>query len=72
MKRRPIQNRWADILHKSFVAGCVGLTLYGMLIVGTRSYYYFTQIKPKRLEEQRIREEQENVEMEDTAPTLKL
>lgn len=48
-----------DLFHKGFVFGCVGLTLYGMLIVGTRAHAYFTQIKPQRLEERRLLAEQE-------------
>lgn len=76
MKKLPQAGRFADVLHKSFVTTCVGVTLFGMLFVGERIHNYFTVIKPTRLEERKQLEPKENTDLEtevaDIAETLKL
>lgn len=43
-------NRLADKLHKGFVVGCIGMTLYGSYLLGLRVHRYFTVIRPAKLE----------------------
>lgn len=65
--------RWVDVLHKGFVLTCVGVTLYGMVIVGARTYNYFTYIKPQREEERRrLEAATENKNFEADSPDIAL
>lgn len=54
MHKKPKPNHILDKLHKGFVYGCVGLTLYGTYLLGWRFYRYFTVIKPLKDEKDLI------------------
>lgn len=73
MKKFAKTGRLADTFHKGFVVTCIGLTLYGMLIVGTRAHAYYTQLKPQRLRERELADKEAlEQEQTDDAETLKL
>lgn len=76
MRKLPQTGRLADILHKSFVLTCAGVTLFGISFVGERTYTYFTKTKPARLLEQKQLEAKEievnETEVQDIAETLKV
>ncbi|KAI8435907.1 hypothetical protein MSG28_004094 [Choristoneura fumiferana] len=41
------RNLLYDKLHKSAVLVCIGLTLYGTVILGDHAYKYFKYVKPR-------------------------
>lgn len=57
-----------DKLHRGFVITCIGMTTYGMYLLGWRVHRYFTVIKPmKEQAELKMIQEGSN----DNAPTLR-
>ena len=44
MKRRFTLDRVFDKVHQGLVWGCVGLTIYGLALVGLRVHRYYTVI----------------------------
>jgi hypothetical protein len=48
MKKYSKPRAFVDKLHKGFVLGCVGLTVYGLFLLGLRAERYFTVIRPQR------------------------
>lgn len=62
------KNQIYDILHKSVVSICMGITVIGFGYISYRGYKYFTEIKPNLKAEQlrRIKESQDD----DTAEVI--
>lgn len=48
MKKFPSTSRILDKIHRGVVIACIGLTLYGTVLLGNRAYRYFTVVKPQR------------------------
>lgn len=81
MKRLPKPRAFLDTLHKGFVLSCVGLTFYGLFLLGLRAERYFTVIRPQRelketeLKNQLLSEGRAPIDpslMNDQAPELKI
>ncbi|XP_055693391.1 uncharacterized protein LOC129795885 [Lutzomyia longipalpis] len=74
MRRLPKKDLLFDKLHRGVVWTCMGLTLYGTYLLGTRVYRYFTVIKPAR-QQRELEMIQENAQastqMLDKIPELK-
>lgn len=51
MRKTP-NYRFLDLAHRGVVVTCLGLTLYGSWLLGSKVYRYFTIIKPRRTEEE--------------------
>lgn len=47
MKKIPT-SKILDKLHRGVVITCIGLTLYGTVLIGNRVYRYFNVVKPHR------------------------
>ena len=62
MRKAAIPSKWFDRVHKGFVMTCVGLTLYGFSIIGSRAYHYYFVEKPAKLE---LQESEEKVDSEE-------
>jgi len=56
MKRRFTLDRVFDKVHRGLVWGCVGLTIYGLALVGLRVHRYYTVLVPLGEERRRQRE----------------
>jgi len=48
MRKTARPSRILDILHRGFVATCVGVTVFGLYIGGLRVYHYLSVTKPKK------------------------
>jgi hypothetical protein len=48
MKKGPRASNIADLLHKGFIWGCIGLTAYGFVLGGFRVYRYVNVTRPQR------------------------
>ncbi|KAF4522369.1 hypothetical protein B566_EDAN012226 [Ephemera danica] len=78
MKRYAKPRAFVDKLHKGFVWTCVGLTAYGLFLLGLRVERYFTVIRPQReireaeLKKQLLAEGRDKALLNDSAPELKL
>jgi Cytochrome oxidase c assembly len=48
MYRKPRASVFADFLHKGFVVTCVGVTVYGLYLIGMRAERYFSVIRPQQ------------------------
>lgn len=66
MKRVPAQKlSILDKLHRGIVLGCVGLTLYGLVLGGIRVHRYYTVLVPlgeERRKAEALLEQQKNTE----------
>jgi len=68
MYRRPKTSAFADLFHKGFVVSCIGVTIYGLYIMGLRAERYFTVIRPQQklkeleLKQQLLTEGRESLE----------
>ena len=51
MRKAP-NYKFLDLAHRGVVVSCIGLTLYGSWMLGSKFYTYFTVIKPRRQEEE--------------------
>ncbi|XP_053696406.1 uncharacterized protein LOC128743769 [Sabethes cyaneus] len=55
--RKQSKNQLLDRLHRGVVYTCIGVTLWGSWVLGTRLYHYYTVVKPaRRAEELRMLE----------------
>lgn len=54
--KRRTRNQIVDTLHKGVVLACVGVTLYGCVLLGLRAYKYFTVTQPQ----QKLKEIEDN------------
>lgn len=72
MRKSPINRTTIlDKLHRGAVYACIGVTLYGTMLLGMRVHRYFTVVKPERQRQELQSIEQGTTDSLDKAPELK-